>query len=88
MTCDVTDAEIADFAAGGAPNLDEHVAGCDRCQDRLAELWDGSTGNIVEPTMRAIRLAAVGRDFLEVAIGVWGAFGSAVTTYTLGGKHE
>lgn len=88
MTCSVQDTQVAEFADGGARQLEDHVAGCERCQDRLAQIWDAPTGNILEPTMRAIRLVSVGRDFLEVAGGVWAAFGRALATYTLGGKHE
>ena len=87
MTCEVSHEQISDFAQGGAPDLEEHVADCDRCQERLAALWEPPHEDFVAKTMRIVRLNAAGRDLMEMAIGLLGAFGTALTKYTLGGDE-
>lgn len=84
MTCDIPDSEIEAFAGGGAVGLERHVAECERCQDRLAGLWEQDRVDIAEKTMRAVRVNVLSRDLMELAIGVFGAFGAALARYTLG----
>ncbi len=89
IVCDVTDEELGVWEEGGNGHLDEHVAGCAHCQDRLALWWDdGERLKVTEPTMLAVRFDSAAREVGELAVNVLGDYLSAVVTFGLGLKRE
>ena len=55
--CAVQDEQLLAFATGDEFDLDEHVAGCEECQDFLEELWTGGLEtDLTEPVVKTIRL--------------------------------
>lgn len=55
--CSVPTVDLWLFALGRL-DLDDHVAACDECQERLAELWTGSSpGSLVESVVSRLRPA-------------------------------
>lgn len=80
--CAVRDDQLIAFAGGHEFDLDEHVAGCDQCQDFLAELWDGGLDHdLVEPVVQAIRLELFLMDAARLGGGIVADMLQAFVTY-------
>ncbi len=74
-SCRTTDERLFAFVDGLDSGLDDHVAGCDECQQFLAELWSGElAGDLSEPVMRTIRfdefLASAARLGIDIAVAM------------------
>jgi hypothetical protein len=87
--CGTADTELRHFAGGGAPGLDEHVAGCDACQAFLAGLWAGRlTRDLSEPIVRAIRFEQWLLDVVRLGADVAARMAEATIRYTTGGEDQ
>lgn len=90
-TCLTSDEVLFAFADGedAQAGLDEHVAGCDQCQQFLAELWIGELGkDLSAPVIRTIRFDEFLRAVLEVGLGIAARMGKAAVEYSVGGDEE
>ncbi len=73
--CATRDEQLLAFATGDEFDLDEHVAGCEECQDFLAELWWGELDvDLAQPVVKTIRfelfLIEVAKMFGDIAAGM------------------
>ncbi len=86
--CAIHDEQLLAFAEGEAFDLDEHVAGCDDCQEFLATLWDGGLDHdLSEPVVQAIRFELFMIDVARLMADVMGDMGRAAKVY-FGGAEE
>ncbi len=80
--CETSDELLFAFVDGLDSTLDEHVAGCDECQEFLAELWQGElTQDLSKPIMERIRLAEFVADVAKFGADVVAAMGRGILTY-------
>jgi len=80
--CAVRDEELIAFAGGEEFDLDEHVDGCDQCQDFLAELWVGGLDHdLVEPVVQMIRLELFLMEAAKLGGGIVADMMQALITY-------
>ena len=84
-TCAVTPDQRLAFAAGELTSLDEHVAGCEGCQDFLADLWSGGlSADLTGPVMRVGRLEQFLIDVAKESGGVAARLVEAMLAYGVG----
>lgn len=80
--CRTPDEILFAFVDGSQPGLEEHVAGCDECQEFLAELWIGELkADLRIPVLRQIRFDEFLREVGQLTADVIGAMGRAFMTY-------
>jgi hypothetical protein len=88
-TCRTPDDLLFAFVDGVQPDLEEHVAGCDECQEFLAELWIGELGaDLTRPVLRQIRFDEFLRELGQLTADVVGAMGRAIIVYGPGADRE
>lgn len=80
--CRTPDEILFAFVDGVQPDLEEHVAGCDECQEFLAELWIGELkADLRTPVLRQIRFDEFLREVGQLTADVIGAMGRAFMAY-------
>jgi hypothetical protein len=87
--CGTSDDLLFAFVDGVQPDLEEHVAGCDECQEFLAELWIGELkADLATPVLRQIRFDEFLREIGRLTMDVIGAMGRAMVAYGPGADAE
>ncbi len=89
-SCQVSDEQLFGFVDGMEETLDEHVAGCDECQEFLAELWIGEPhADLTEPVMKRIRLELFLIEAARFGVDVAVRMGQGLAAYGFGvdGEH-
>lgn len=87
--CGTSDDLLFAFVDGDQTGIEEHVAGCDECQEFLAELWVGELKtDLTVPVLRQIRFDEFLREVGRLAMDVIGAMGKAMVAYGPGADVE
>jgi hypothetical protein len=87
--CRTPDDVLFAFVDGDMPDLEEHVATCDECQEFLAELWIGELKtDLATPVLRQIRFDEFLREVGRLTMDVIGAMGRAMIAYGPGADLE
>ena len=82
LTCGTDSVDLDGFAFGDGPILEQHVAECAVCQERLAEIWvEQPPSDLAEPVLRTLRFEEFLVEATTLAGGVVGAFAAAVMAY-------
>lgn len=83
--CQVSDEQLYGFVDGVEETLDEHVAGCDECQEFLAELWIGEPhADLVAPVIKRLRLEQFLIEAARLGFDIAARMGHGLATYTFG----
>ncbi len=87
--CRTTDDRLFNFVDGVDPDLESHVAGCDHCQEFLAELWIGELPmDLTQPVLRQIRFDEFLREIGQLTMDVATAMGKAFVAYGPGADDQ